>query len=304
MRRWEPTSGRSEPVAGLPSADVRAAAGSGWVAAVVDRRPPPVGEEDFAVAPHLELVDTASGARVATGPGFSPVWSPDGDEVAWLRPLEPRGCDGEACEGRVDVAVLDPGAGEPRRALGPGRWALLGWAGDDLLVSDVEDPDHVLLVAPGGSVETLAMPPSRLWGASPGGQWLVTVSGSGVEVAPLDGAAVGEARPVRLRATALGPGSWSPDGTRLAAVAMRAGRGGVPRARVVVVAPELRRATEIAGSGGAAGSVLWSPDGRWVAFARQTGPGGGRLGAVVCRLGGRCRQLFSWSDDVELLRLE
>lgn len=304
MRRFDVATERDESIARLPSADVRAAAASGWIAALVDRRPPAVGEEDFAVEPHLELLDAATGDRVAAGPGFSPVWNPDGSRLAWLRPVEPRSCFGESCSGRVEVAVLDPSSSARRRVLPPGRWALLGWAGDALLVSEVDDPDHVLLASLDGSVESLDVVPSELWGASPDGGWIVTVSASGVEVAALQGGAVEERSPVPLRATALAEGSWSPGGDRLAAVALRAGTGGVPRSRVVVVVPGPRRAAAVEGSDGAAGSVLWSRDGAWIAFARQVGPGARRLRAVVCRLGGGCRGLFSWTDDVELLRLE
>jgi hypothetical protein len=300
LHRVEVSSGKSQRAARLPSPDVWAAPEGAWLAAVVDARPRP-GDSDFARYPSLRLVDEASGRSRPLGPGLTPLWSPSGDRLAWLRPVEERACFGEACAGSVEVVSAEVPGGRPRRLLGPGRWGLLAWAGDRLLVSRRADLRSIMAVAPDGRVRTLPLPPSEVWGATPDGRWLVRSARDGVDFLPLTPGP--EAFGVALGGV-LAEGTWSPSGERLAAIQLKSTAGGVPRSRVVLISTRARALRPLRGSAGAAGNVLWSPDETRVAFARTAGRRAGRLEAVVCEVAtGACRTLMSWVRGVVLLRL-
>jgi WD40-like Beta Propeller Repeat len=304
LHRLDISTGADETIARLESPDAQAAFDSPWIASVADAEPSGDGE-DFASAPVLRLVDPASGRTEALGPGVAPLWSPDGSRLAWLRPVGNRRCDAEACRGRLEVVAMEASTMQPRTLLPAGRWGLLAWAGEALLVADQADLATTTRVAPGGDSTSVNVPPQELWGASPEGDWLVRVDRRGVDMLRARaGAPTGRSIPVARGSEALAEGSWSPGSARLAAVEVATASGGIPAAHVIVVEPG-SPPRRVAGSRAATGPVLWSPDGRAIAFARPTGPHGGRLEGVLCGLGPgrRCRSLLSWTEGVVLLRL-
>jgi hypothetical protein len=196
--------------------------------------------------------------------------------------------------------LTDP---RPTVVLEAGRWFLLGWSGDRLLVSQEGDPDTTLSVALDGSVSALGVPPSEMWAASPDGRWVVTAPTGAAAVRPLlDGAVAGPGVIHRLDGAVLAEGQWAPDSSMVAAVRLDAGDRGVA-SRLVTLAPGTDGPTTVPGTSGAAGQVLWGPGGR-VVFAR-TASRGRRLEAVMCDLAGpaACRPLFSWARGVTLLAL-
>jgi hypothetical protein len=299
------TTGEDRIVERLPSSDVWAAPEAPLLASVADAQPPAPGEEDFAVRPELLLVDARTGARRELGPGVAPLWDEAGERLAWLRPVEDRSCAGEICAGAVAVETVEVDSMRSQTVLPAGRWSLLSWAGEALLVADVRAPDRVVVATLEGATAELPVAASEVWGATPDGDWLVRVAAGRVELLPLDGGvASGPARAVAGGGRALAEGSWSPGGDRLAAVELRVGRPA--RARVVVVSVPDGSLRPVPSSRGATGRVVWSPDGDEVAFARSAGRRGGRLEAVICPVSGTsgCRALFSWVRDVTLLRLE
>jgi hypothetical protein len=283
-------------VARLAVPDVVASRSTPWIAFVEGST---VGADDFIESPILYLRDVNNGDEIEVGPGFAPMWHPLDDRVAWLRPVEPRDCEVETCTGAVTVVVGRPG-GEFQELLPAGRWGLLAWAGDFVLVADGTDLDHTTVVGPGVRTE-LDVPPSEIWDASPDGRWLVTVGADGAEVVRLEaGRMAGSGIELDLGGKALGDGSWALDSSRLAAT-VGSGRA----ARVVIVGPETPMARPVRGSGGATGTVLWSPSGTALTITRSA-LGGRRLEATHCAVegGGGCRRLFSWVQDVLLLRME
>jgi hypothetical protein len=296
LERIDIESGKSTRLARLPAPDVAASRSTTWIAYVVGTS---VVADDFVESPVLHLRDVTSGEDIDVGPGFGPLWHPLDDRVAFLRPVEPRECDAETCRGGVTVAVVEPG-GEARDLLPAGRWGLLAWTGDSLLVADGTDLSHTTIVGP--NVHTkLDVPPSEIWDASPDGRWLVTVRGAGVQLARLDaGTITGSPLEVDLGDGLLGDGSWASDSSRFAATVRDR-----ERTRVVVVEADDLTAHSLPGSVDAAGSVLWSPSGAAVSITRSA-EGGRRLQAAYCPVdsGARCRGLFSWVQDVVLLRME
>jgi hypothetical protein len=296
LERIDIESGKSTRLARLPAPDVAASRSTKWIAYVVGTS---AVADDFVESPVLHLRDVASTEDIDAGPGFAPLWHQFDDRVAYLRPVEPRKCDAETCRGGVTVAVVEPG-GEARDLLPAGRWGLLAWAGDDLLVADGTDLSHTTVVGPGVHTE-LDVAPSEIWDASPDGRWLVTAGAAGAQMVRLDaGTITGPRLEVDLGGGLLGDGSWSPDSSRFAATVRDR-----ERTRVVVVEVDGLTARPLPGSAGAAGSVLWSPSGTAISITRSA-EGGRRLEAAYCPVdaGARCRGLFSWVQDVVLLRME
>lgn len=251
------------------------------------------GEEDFLADPKLHLRELG-GTDTTIGPGLSPTWHPSGDRLAYLEPGEARVCEGEVCEGSSSVVVADL-AEETRRTLLPdGRWGLFGWSGDDLLVAVVDDDSAlpmVQAVSEDGKTEPLELVPSELWGASPDGSTLVTVSAGRTL---LESRADGSKRPLDLGDGILGEGSWSPSSERLGAVLLRGGDS------TLVLADLSGEVTEVEDSNGAAGPVLWSSVGSSFVYVRERGL---RLEAVHCASPSACRPLFDWPRGVALLAL-
>ena len=296
LERLDIETGDQKRVARLPVPDVVASLSTRWIAFIAGA---PTAADDFIEAPGLYVRDLAGGDDISMGPGIAPMWNPLDDRVAFLRPVEPRDCEVETCKGAVTVAVARPGDAV-RELLPAGRWGLLAWAGDLLLVADGTDLDHTVVVGPGVRT-SLAVPPFEIWDASPDGRWLVTVGSEETRVLPLEaGRIAGPGAEVDLGNGALGDGSWAPDSSRLAATL----QGGRPT-RVVIIDPDDPTAQPVPGSAGAAGQVLWSPSGSALTITRSA-HGGRRLEAAYCPVdqGSRCRALFSWIQDVVLLRME
>jgi hypothetical protein len=295
LHRMDIASGDRTRVVRLPGPDVVASRSTQWIAFVEGSA---VGADDFLESPVLYLRDLATGDEINVGPGFAPMWNPLDDRVAFLRPIEPRDCEVESCAGAATVALVRPG-GEVQQLLPAGRWGLLAWAGDVVLVADGSDLDHTTVVGPGIRAQ-LDVPPSEIWDASPNGRWLVTVGSDGAEVVRMESGRIdGSGVEIDIGGATLGDGSWALDSSRLAATV-----GSGAAAHVVVIAPDRPTARPVRGSARAAGSVLWSPTGTALTITRSAS--GGRLEAAYCAVDGRssCRGLFSWVQDVALLRME
>jgi hypothetical protein len=298
LHRLDLRTGGDEVLRRLPPADVHAAPASAWLALVTAP-----GAADFAAHPRLSLLHPGSGERRRLGPGFAPLWRPDGDAVAYLRPVEERSCDVEACAGRVEVVSTEL-SGDRQTLLGPGHWTLLAWAGPRLLVADIDDPGTVTITGGPGPSHRLPLAPAELWGASPDGRWVVVAGPRGAAFIALNRAdELGRRRALMTRGR-LAEGEWSPHSDAVAGVVLRGVEDGVPSSRVILSSPE-GASRPLRGSKGAAGAPLWSVDGRAIAFPQAVGRAQGRLRAQVCLLERpSCSSWLSWTDEVRLLRLE
>ena len=298
LHRLNLRTGGDEVLRTLPPADVHAAPDSAWLALVSDPR-----ATDFAAQPRLSLLHPDSGRRRSIGPGFAPLWRPDGAAVAYLRPVEERSCDAETCAGRVEVVTAGL-SGERDILLGPGHWTLLTWAGPRLLVADLDDPGAVTITGGPGPPHRLPLAPAEIWGASPDGRWVVVARPRDAAFIALSRAAeLGRRRGLRPGGR-LAEGAWSPHSDTVAGVVLQGIGDGVPSSRVVLSSPD-GASRALRGSKGAAGAPLWSPDGRAIAFPQAAGKARDRLRAQVCMVeGSSCRSWLSWTDEVRLLRLE
>ncbi|MDQ3983003.1 MAG: hypothetical protein M3271_10035, partial [Actinomycetota bacterium] len=219
--RREVGANEDEVIRNLPPAGVYAAPGSTWVAYVNSK---PV--EDFATEPELTLYDTETEDKVRIGAGVAPVWNATGTRVAFLRPVEPRSCLGEECSGDVEVVVMEPETERDADLLEPGRYSILGWAGEFLLVSDFADPTNIVSVSLEGERQDLDFPVSQFWAASPDGRWLVKTNAKKTEFVAFDEGGLAEERiPIALDDYELLEGAWSHDSSRIAAVVSVASGG-------------------------------------------------------------------------------
>ncbi|MDQ3985408.1 MAG: hypothetical protein M3280_02790, partial [Actinomycetota bacterium] len=250
----------------------------------------------------IRVLDLATESDRSLGPGFAPLFSPDGDRIAFLLPEETRICEGEVCASQAMVATAPSSrAGSIERLTGPGMFALLGWSGESLVVFDQSSPARAFITDRSGRVSDIPAPPSEIWAPSPDGRWLLQVRGGAAVFAAVEG---GPNISVPLGGAALGEGAWAPDSRRVAAVAI--GPGGPAASELVLLRPDARSVKPVRGSRGAAGQVHWAPDSQSLVYARSTGGRGLRLEAVHCADLNRpetCRPLFSWGRGISLLAL-
>jgi len=297
LRRLDVLSATGKEIAAVPSLDVFASPGSELIAYVAS--------EDF--RPVIHLLD-ARGREHTIGPGVSPLWMRTGARLAYLRPENPETCTVDGCPGRGEVVVLDSATEREDVLLTNGRWSLIAWAGDRLLVADLNDPSAALSVGIDGEKTALGVAVGEVWDASPDGKWLVTVDADGAGFVPLeDGIVAGQGRAIPLAGRTLADGTWSHDSTRVAAVVLRRGAGARTSAsEVVVFSPADPEPRPLRESSDATGPVLWSSGNDAVAFSTVVDPGAGLLQTLYCPVDtrGQCRALISFTQDVVLLRTE
>ena len=299
LHRLNLDTGADRVVTTLPPAEVHASPTSSWLALVGS----PEGV-DFATRPRLSLLQPDSGRRLALGPGLAPLWRPDGNAVAYLRPVEERRCEVESCSGRVAVVIASL-SGAIQTVMGPGHWTLLSWAGSDLLLGNLEDSRRVTMVGPQGPPQKLSVPPAKLWGASPDGRWVVVARRRGAEYVALGPEGELGRRRTLVTGGRLAEGAWSPDSDKVAGVLLEKATGALPLTGVVLSSPEASGRRLLPGSRGAAGAPMWSADGGTIAFPQAMGERETRLRATVCVLKEpACDSWLHWTDEVRLLRLE
>ena len=308
LMRKDIIAGDEEMLLELPGPAAVAALGSPWIAYVENEN---VVESGGTVVPQpaLHLYNTAAGEEADLGVGFAPLWNASGTRVAYLKPINPEECAGGTCAGESQVVVADPGApADAAVLLAGGRWTLLSWAGDRLMIAEESDTNTTVTVSLDGERGELDIPPSEIWGASPDGAWLVRAETDEVSLVPLnDGVIGGEPTPVEMEGR-LADGSWSHDSTQVAAVVSlsEAPTKGLPVSEIVVFSPEDPAARVVEESAASVGDVLWSVDGTNLVFTRVVDPKAGTIQAFYCSSAaeGVCRTLSSWTSGVQLLRTE
>lgn len=295
-----------EPAGTIESPSVYASPGSQWIAYVTSK----IGE-DFAAEPSLRLYDPESDRTEKLGPGVAPVWNASGSHVAFLRPVEARECQGEECTGDVQVAVVDVATGVDTLLLDPGRYTILGWAGEWVMVSNFDDPATVTAVDLQNQPEVLDMPASQFWDASPDGRWVVKTNAKKTEFVPFSDGALGEDRvAVPLEDYRLLEGGWAHDSSRVAAVVAleeESKKGKVAEStRIVTFSPEDPELALVERTFGATGTVMWSVDNDSIVFTTLLDPKRALFQAQQCSLGNQsgCEIVTSWTEGVALLRTE
>ncbi|HEX2293801.1 MAG TPA: hypothetical protein VHN37_00655 [Actinomycetota bacterium] len=299
-------NGREEPAGTIETPSVYPAAGSSWIAYVTAK----ASDQDFAAEPVLHLYDPVNDEKARYGAGVAPVWHPSGSHVAFLRPVEPRDCQGETCSGEVQIGVVEAGTGEESLLLDRGTYSILGWAGEWVLVSDFEDPSTITAVTLDDERQVVGIPASQYWDASPDGRWIVKTNEKKTEFVSFDDGKLAEERvTVELGDYRLLEGAWAHDSSRVAAVVgetKRTDRGGTEDTRVVTFSPEEPEPVTVGETFGATGSILWSVDNDSIVFTSLLDPKRALFQAQHCALGNQsgCEVVTSWTEGVALLRTE
>ena len=303
---------QEEPVATLPTPSVYASPGSHWIAYITSKVS---AEADFAAVPVLHLYDLENDAKEKYGAGVAPVWNPAGTHVAFLRPVQPRDCQGESCSGDVQVGVVEAATGEESLLLDPGTYSILGWAGERVLVSDFADPTKTISVSLDDERGDLGMPASQYWDASPDGRWVVKANAKKTEFISIEGDELGDERvTVELDDYRLLEGAWAHDSSQVAAVVSleekprNRSRGAAAQTstRIVTFSPDDPEPKTLEATFGATGTVLWAVDNEGIVFASLLDPKRALFQAKYCSVGNEtsCRIVTSWTEGVALLRTE
>ena len=303
-------------VTDIPSPSVYAAPGSPWLAYVTSKTID--ANDDFATEPVLTLYNVENDEKKRFGAGVAPVWNPAGTHVAFLRPVDPRSCLGEECSGDLQVGVIEAATGTETLLLDHGRYTVLGWAGDWLLVSDFDNPTEVISVSLDDERKALDMPTSQFWGASPDGRWVIKTNAKKTEFISVEDGTLGEERiPVEVGSYELLEGAWSHDSSQVAAVTRltsgthKGGKkrifvAGEPTTQVMTFSPDSPELELVEKTYGAYGNLLWGPDNESIVFSSLLSPRKALFQASHCPVGnsGDCSIVTSWTEGVVLLRAE
>ena len=289
---YDLSSGRRQEVTQLPSGDVAVSPDGTRFVAVKETSPAGPGPEGFR-RPALVLGDIgpqAASRSITLGPGRSPLWSPDGQQIAAIAGA-PGGME------RVVAYALD-GAGRrgARPVLPRDRWSILGWS--DGRVLGLGAHTGASLGVPGelDDAESLGLMPSQVWGVSPVTPRLLVVKGKTTHFFTPNQ----KAGPyLHFGKAVLGDGSWSPDG-RWVAAALLQPQASFFASKLVVIDASSGRVQNVPRSTGAQGGVVWDAAAESFAYVRARRPTG-RLEAVVCTTDLSCRTTFAWSQGVYLL---
>lgn len=294
------TSGDDSVAATLPmSGQTEAAAGSTWMSIEV-----PEVMDAGGVQPVIHIFDTETETSERLGVGVEPTWSPDGTRLAWAEPTDPEDCGEAACRGDLNLMVTTVDTGITETLAGPGRYSIIDWAGDYLLVQDSAIPEQPILqsVSPAGEISALPVLPADYWGVSPDGRLIVESTESGVTrfLEMIDGKVTGAGEDIGIRSGAkLGTGAWSHDSSAIAAFTL--GDDGLEFVTFSPGSPQPVTLTD--GGEVSTGATFWSPDNDAVVFQRFNGS---ELEAVHCPIDdpAACDAVLSWTTGVALLRIE
>ena len=240
----------------------------------------PAEDPEGFTAPELVVAST-SGPEVPSvlGPGRSPVWAANSAAVAAIAPQE----------GAEAIVVYElPGQAVTTGATGD-HWAMVGWQGQEVVAIGART--GVIAAAPGTErVSKLRVAPSSLWGVSPAGDGVLTAGAGEIHL--------GAARSITVDIDgAFADGSWSWEGSHIAAVVLRDGG----RGHLVLIRASNGKIEEVKAGLGAQGNVVWSHDGTTFAFVRVHPKAPRQLQAVVCTIELECEPTFSWGQGVQLL---
>jgi hypothetical protein len=297
LSRLDLESGDTRPIGRAPTNDVHASDVSPWVAYVASGTGAP-DEEDFLTEPVLRTINVDTGAANEIGPGFNPMWHPNDARLAYLRPIVERQCSGESCRGLFEVVVYEPDSEDSTVLTEPGRFNLLAWSGQRVLVANESDLSVTFSLGSKEDVERLDIEPSELWDASPNGRWLLRSDPNGATLIDLGN---GEESAVKMDQSALADGAWSPDSKHIVAGGLNEAR---TKTRPLLIDVPQGRVREITGELPGMLDVTWSPDARRFGFLSFVG-GGNRTELNLCSVDDtECEVVGSPLRRAILLRLD
>lgn len=258
-------SGVTRRIGRMATLDVHASPVTPWLAYVVPRTPQTEQEPDFISDPVLRVINVDTSKDREIGDGFNPLWHPASPKLAYLRPIVERRCSGESCRGVFEIVTYDVTTGERAVLTKPGRLNLLAWSGERVLFADAHDLSATYSVGSDGALETLDLPPSELWDASPDGRYLVRSAPGEAVLIDLE---TNDETGIDIGPGVLAEGAWAPDSRRFAAAVLNEGR---TRARAVVVDTADGGVTPYTSHLPGVLNVRWSPDAREFGFLTFVG---------------------------------
>jgi hypothetical protein len=298
LLRLDFDSGDVRSIGRTPTSDVFASNSSSWIAYVVSGDGAQ-GGEDFLAEPVLRTLDPETGASNEIGPGFNPLWHPTAPRFAYLHPIVRRQCSGESCRGLFEVVVYDADTQKSAVLTEPGRFNLLAWSGERVLVANESDLSTTLSLGESrGDVERLDLAPSELWDASPDGRWLLQTASDIATLVDLDS---GRERGLAIDRGVLADGAWSPDSDHIVAGVLNEARTKTHAVLIDVSTGDVRAITdELAGILG----VTWTSDASQFGFLTFVG-GSNRTELNLCSVKDiRCEVVGPPLRRTILLRLE
>jgi hypothetical protein len=290
LKRYDIESGESQNLAELPPSAVTASPRTSFLAYV---------DEETGSEPTVHLYDAVSGSDESLGLGVSPLWHHSGARLAYLRPEDPATCLDLSCAGDVEVVVYDLVDKEEDVVAEAGRWSLLSWAEDYLLLG--EAAERTVSVSLEGDQQTIDYAPSEIGVASPDGRWLIVRTAEGSAFVPLaDGGVDGDPIPIPIEEGSLDAAVWSLDSSFAAAIQI--GEGSQP----VVTSPDEPSPKPVEEAFLATEPLVWSVTNNAVVVSRVIDAQAEEFEAFWCPVETQqtCEPLFSVSDRVVLLRTE
>ena len=295
----------SEEISDLPSADVDLAPDGTRFAAVRESAPGRADPDAFR-RPEIVIGTLDGGGTQPLGRGRAPMWSPDSKLLAAVVPAAarvecPPGVEGDA-EGTCapeKVVAYDPESGSPPVDLleTEPRWFLVGWSGKHVVGIDAHG--EMAAVGPGEEpFSFIGLSSTEVWDVSPTEQQFLTITDNGAQITDFEGDIVER---IELDGARLADGTWSPDGSRVAAVFLDTSRSPMV-ARLGVINAASGAVDFVADEESAQGQVVWGADGSF-AYVGTDPVDPARLQAVLCSPELRCEPLFDWTEGIRLLGL-
>ena len=282
--------------------------------------------------PLLTVFDPYSEDETSLGVGLTPTWNATGDRVAFIRPLEPENCSAVlTCPGDVDVVVADPASGDETTVLEEGRWSIVAWAGDRLLLEEEGNAEETIVASLDGETEPADYTPAGVLGVSPDGSWLLHQADGEARFWPItDGLPSGDAVDVEIGDDFIYGATWSHDSAQVAATMGappgerpdpdrgkkgKKAKGGddgkgdeeefVPlTAEVRVFSPDDPEPAVVEETTSSFSAPLWSTSNDHIAVAKQVDDETNQTSYCPVALEGSCRLVFSFSYPAQMLRME
>ena len=251
------------------------------------------------VEPRLHIYER-SAEELTARRGTSPLWNASGSRLAYKRPfILGTPCDEERCKGDEQVFVFQSESGKTRGVLEPGRWDIVAWADETLVVGDRKRPEGVLLVDPDGEQQRIEVPYEGIKSVSPNGKWMLFGPESGPELLRIDDG---------IEAWSLGGDddtitnvAWSSDSSRAAVVAAT---GALPSRLFIVDTSAASPTLEPFNEDEVTGDVYWTEDDRGIVMT-QVNREVPQFEASYCPIDApnSCVSLLEWTSSTRLFAI-
>lgn len=213
----------------------------------------------------VHVGDTASAALT---PGGGPVWSPDGDKIAFSSKRD----------GRYDLYVMNRDGSNLTRLTNDGSAETPNWSPDGSRIAWITDGTLKVMNSDGSDQVTVAQPihahsKLRVGGWSPDGQRLAFAGGDGsINVSNANGSGLATLAYSETTTWAVADlPSWSPDGRRIVFVGTSPCSLDMCLAIYTMTAQAVELTRVASGSAEDDRYPVWSPDGGHIAFLSYPG---------------------------------